>query len=166
MNLTVFSYCRHAPTDLPTTITTVLYFYFWYYNKVGSRHICVRTILIAKDFNFIHIQWQWQDPWFGQKPTFSPSSSTCIRKERIFSLANTYKARSLVNNTHKALCLNGRSTDRKNSKQRAQQPCQNLSSFFAGNHRTALFNKVKIYFSSICLKTFIYSFRYSKSYIP
>ena len=47
-----------------------------------------------------------------QKHSLSSSFSTFIRKERTFSLANIYKATSLVNNTHRALCLSGRNADK------------------------------------------------------
>lgn len=45
----------------------MLHFLFGYYNKVGSGHVHVRTILMAEEFSFIHVQGQRQDPWFGQK---------------------------------------------------------------------------------------------------
>lgn len=48
-----------------------------------------------------------------RNPAFLSSFSMFIKKERIFYLANTYKAKFHVNNIHKALCFSGRSTDLK-----------------------------------------------------
>lgn len=99
----------HSATDLPTTF---LHFHFGYYNNAGSGHVHVRTILMAGKFNFIHGQWQWPESLVCQKHNLSSSFSTFIRKERTFSLANIYKATSLVNNTHRTLCLSGRNADK------------------------------------------------------
>lgn len=76
----------------------------------------------------------------------------CIKKENIFSLA----CGCALNNIHKVLCLSGRSTDLKIKVFHTREH-KNLAKTSVHSLLEIIkwFFSIRLYFSSICLKTFI-----------
>lgn len=92
-----------------------------------------------------------------RKPAFLLSFSTFTRRKKILSSEGIHTAKSLVNTTHEALCLSGRSTNLK-IKEVHTEPSNQLKSKFIEPLESIepLFSiRLKMYFSSVSLKTFI-----------